>query len=122
MDELTSLGNRSFFHRAAKRRMELYERNALPLACAILDVDDFKFYNDNHGHEGEDARIVGYYAPDQRVKPSEGLGHQGGVLRGFYQDPACELPRIPLPRTRVNKDKKEGRVLRKGTRPLHRVD
>jgi hypothetical protein len=24
MDELTSLGNRSFFHRAAKRRMELY--------------------------------------------------------------------------------------------------
>ena len=81
MDELTSLGNRSFFHRAAKRRMELYERNALPLACAILDVDDFKFYNDNHGHEGGDARIVGYHAPDQRVKPSEGLGHQGGAKR-----------------------------------------
>jgi hypothetical protein len=23
------------------------------------------------------------------------------------QDPACELPRIPIPRTRVNKGKKE---------------
>lgn len=55
MDELTGLGNRSFFHRAAKRRMELYERNGLPLACAVLDVDDFKFYNDNYGHEGGDA-------------------------------------------------------------------
>ena len=54
-DELTGLGNRLFFHRAAKRRMELYERNALPLACAVLDVDDFKFYNDNYGHEGGDA-------------------------------------------------------------------
>jgi diguanylate cyclase (GGDEF)-like protein len=54
-DGLTGLGNREFFHRAAKRRMELYERNALPLACAILDVDDFKFYNDNYGHEGGDA-------------------------------------------------------------------
>jgi diguanylate cyclase (GGDEF)-like protein len=54
IDELTGLGNRSFFHRAAKRRMELYERNALPLACAVVDVDDFKFYNDNYGHEGGD--------------------------------------------------------------------
>ena len=65
MDELTGLGNRSFFHRAAQRRMELYERNALPLACAVLDVDDFKFYNDNYGHEGGDgvlrrlARVLG---------------------------------------------------------------
>src|SRR5215218_11497857 len=55
MDELTGLGNRSFFHRAAERRMELYERNALPLACAVLDVDNFKFYNDTYGHEGGDA-------------------------------------------------------------------
>src|SRR5918993_2342483 len=55
MDDLTGLGNRSFFDRAAKRRMELYERNALPLACAVLDVDDFKFYNDTYGHEGGDA-------------------------------------------------------------------
>ena len=54
-DGLTGLANREFFHRAAKRRMELYERNGLPLTCAILDVDDFKFYNDNYGHEGGDA-------------------------------------------------------------------
>jgi diguanylate cyclase (GGDEF)-like protein len=55
MDELTGLGNRTFFHRAAERRLELYERNDLPLACVILDVDDFKFYNDTYGHQGGDA-------------------------------------------------------------------
>ena len=26
-----------------------------------------------------DARIAGYYAPEQRVKPGEGLGHRGGA-------------------------------------------
>src|SRR5215213_11394226 len=25
------------------------------------------------------SRIVGYYAPEQRVKPGEGLGHRGGA-------------------------------------------
>jgi hypothetical protein len=40
-----------------------------------------------------------YYALDQRVKPSEGLGHQGGVLRDLSQDPACGLPRIPRMQT-----------------------
>src|SRR5215208_6921185 len=28
-----------------------------------------------------DAHIVGYYAPEQRVKPREGLGHRGGAQR-----------------------------------------
>src|SRR5215218_11448869 len=50
-----------------------------------------------------DAHIVGYYAPEQRVKPSEGLGHRGGVLRGLIQDPANGLPRKSIPRTWVNK-------------------
>jgi hypothetical protein len=26
-----------------------------------------------------DAHIVGYYAPERRVKPREGLGHRGGA-------------------------------------------
>jgi diguanylate cyclase (GGDEF)-like protein len=56
-DDLTGLGSRSFFHRAAGRRIELYRRNGLPLACAVLDVDDFKSYNDRYGHEGGDKAL-----------------------------------------------------------------
>jgi hypothetical protein len=33
VDHLTGLVSRSFFHRAAERRIELYKRNGLPLAC-----------------------------------------------------------------------------------------
>jgi predicted signal transduction protein with EAL and GGDEF domain len=38
VDHLTGLLSRFFFHRAAERRIELYKRNGLPLACAVLDV------------------------------------------------------------------------------------
>jgi diguanylate cyclase (GGDEF)-like protein len=54
-DGLTGLANRPFFDRAAKRRVQLYESNGLPLACAVVDVDDFKSYNDRYGHEVGDA-------------------------------------------------------------------
>jgi diguanylate cyclase (GGDEF)-like protein len=57
VDDLTGVGSRSFFHRAAGRRIELYRRNGLPLACAVLDVDDFKSYNDRYGHEGGDKAL-----------------------------------------------------------------
>ncbi len=50
VDHLTGLLSRFFFHRAAERRIELYKRNGLPLACAVLDVDNFKSYNDRYGH------------------------------------------------------------------------
>jgi diguanylate cyclase (GGDEF)-like protein len=54
VDELTNLSSRSFFHRAASRRLELSNKHNLPLACAMVDVDDFKAYNDRYGHEGGD--------------------------------------------------------------------
>lgn len=57
VDALTGLGSRSFFYRAAKRRIELYKSNGLPLACAMLDVDDFKSYNDRYGHDGGDKAL-----------------------------------------------------------------
>jgi diguanylate cyclase (GGDEF)-like protein len=57
VDDLTGLGSRSFFHRAAGRRIELYRRNGLPLACAMLDVDDFKSYNERYGHGGGDKAL-----------------------------------------------------------------
>ncbi|HZC18148.1 MAG TPA: GGDEF domain-containing protein [Rubrobacteraceae bacterium] len=54
VDDLTNLSSRSFFRRAATRRIELSKNNDLPLACVVLDVDDFKPYNDRYGHEAGD--------------------------------------------------------------------
>ncbi len=54
VDELTGLGSRTFFERAAGRRVEQARDNGTPLACVLLDVDDFKAYNDSHGHGAGD--------------------------------------------------------------------
>lgn len=57
VDDLTDLSTRSFFRRAAARRIELSKKNDLPLTCAVLDVDDFKSYNDRYGHRGGDEAL-----------------------------------------------------------------
>src|SRR5215213_3359070 len=54
VDEMTGLSSRSFFERAAGRRVEQAKKNGTPLACILLDVDDFKAYNDCHGHGAGD--------------------------------------------------------------------
>jgi two-component system, sensor histidine kinase LadS len=57
VDELTDLSSRSFFRRAADRRHEMSKRNDLPLSCVVLDVDDFKPYNDRYGHKAGDEAL-----------------------------------------------------------------
>ena len=54
---MTGLSSRSFFRRAAARRIELYKAYHLDLACIVLDVDDFKPYNDLYGHQAGDIAL-----------------------------------------------------------------
>ncbi len=57
MDDLTGLSSQAFFRRAAARRIELSKNNDLPLSCAVIDVDDFKPYNDRYGHQAGDEAL-----------------------------------------------------------------
>jgi len=57
VDGLTGLSSRSFFDRAAARRVERCRSSGVPLACLMLDVDDFKAYNDRHGHAAGDEAL-----------------------------------------------------------------
>lgn len=61
VDELTGLSSRSFFDRAAERRIDQSIEDNMPLSCLVLDIDDFKVYNDSHGHGAGDEilRCVG---------------------------------------------------------------
>jgi len=59
VDGLTGVGSRSFFERAARRRVEQAMKNGTPLSCVLLDVDDFKAYNDAHGHDAGDEILRG---------------------------------------------------------------
>lgn len=49
-DELTGLANFRHFEKALDRELKRSNRYSEPLSLLILDVDDFKHYNDRNGH------------------------------------------------------------------------
>lgn len=57
MDPLTSLHNQGYFRRASARRIEQARSYGVPLSLAMLDLDDFKAYNDVFGHEAGNAML-----------------------------------------------------------------
>jgi diguanylate cyclase (GGDEF)-like protein/PAS domain S-box-containing protein len=53
-DDLTGIYNSRFFHRQLRLEVERAKRYKYPLSLLILDVDDFKLFNDTYGHiEGD---------------------------------------------------------------------
>ncbi len=57
MDPLTSLHNQGYFRRASARRIAQAKEYKVPLSLAMLDLDDFKAYNDVFGHEAGNAML-----------------------------------------------------------------
>jgi diguanylate cyclase (GGDEF)-like protein len=74
-DVLTGLPNR----RAWDRRLEQAIADAEPVCVAILDLDFFKAYNDDHGHQSGD-RLLAEAAAAWRaqLRPSDTLARYGG--------------------------------------------
>ena len=60
-DALTGLPNRRQFDSVLQTLVSDADRNASPLACLMVDIDHFKRFNDNYGHDAGDAvlRAVG---------------------------------------------------------------
>ncbi|GGL62645.1 sensor domain-containing diguanylate cyclase [Wenxinia marina] len=54
-DALTGLYNRRFFMDAIRRELAQAGRSGAPLALVAMDADNFKAFNDGHGHEAGDA-------------------------------------------------------------------
>jgi len=102
LDELTALSSRAFFRRAAKRRLTLSQENGLPLACIVLDIDDFKAYNDEFGHEaGDRALVCVARAMQDLARADDHTARQGGeefvvLMNGSLQDAVTVAERIRL--------------------------
>jgi diguanylate cyclase (GGDEF)-like protein len=56
-DSLTSLYNHAHFMRVAQRRFEQAHKYRFPLSVIFLDIDDFKGYNDQFGHEAGNTAL-----------------------------------------------------------------
>jgi diguanylate cyclase (GGDEF)-like protein len=56
IDGLTGLANRNSFEEFIEREWGRAARNQKPISLVMLDIDHFKAYNDNYGHqEGDDC-------------------------------------------------------------------
>lgn len=79
-DELTGLANRRQFDRRLAEEHARAARHGLSLALVLLDVDYFKAYNDEHGHQAGDRclREVASLLLETARRPSDLAARWGG--------------------------------------------
>ncbi|MFQ5579541.1 MAG: diguanylate cyclase [Nitrospiria bacterium] len=53
-DSLTGLLNRRYFHERLLEEVERTRRHQLPVSLIMIDLDNFKSFNDRYGHQGGD--------------------------------------------------------------------
>lgn len=79
-DQLTGLANRRNFDETLECQFKLAKRNKHPLSLIICDIDFFKIYNDNYGHQKGDeclaqvAKVIG----DIPYRPTDRACRYGG--------------------------------------------
>jgi diguanylate cyclase (GGDEF)-like protein len=56
-DPLTGLFNRRYLRESLKRELFNHERRHRPLGMLVIDIDNFKTFNDDHGHDAGDEVI-----------------------------------------------------------------
>ncbi len=54
-DPLTKLGNRAAFDMNIKQAAASSQRSSIPYSLLMIDLDHFKAFNDNYGHQAGDA-------------------------------------------------------------------
>lgn len=67
IDGLTGLCNRALFDKRWAEEYERATRSGQPLSLAMIDLDEFKSVNDNHGHPAGDAVLIGVSAMIQNT-------------------------------------------------------
>ncbi len=96
-DSLTGLLNHRVFHKRLQEEAEHAERSGLPLTVALIDLNNFKFFNDAYGHlAGDDVLRQAALAIQDCCRPCDTLARFGGdefalLLPGAGQDEAGRL-------------------------------
>ena len=72
-DSLTGIGNRATFDMSMKQAAARTQRSDIPFSLLMIDLDHFKWFNDNYGHQAGDnvlqqvARAISASARDADV-------------------------------------------------------
>ncbi|GEM_PF-2988080 len=79
LDELTKLPNRRAFNLHIEEVFNDNKNNQIPLGVALIDIDDFKIYNDAYGHlEGDNVLEQLGYIIQNHVNPNAFFARFGG--------------------------------------------
>ncbi|WP_026957686.1 diguanylate cyclase [Aliagarivorans taiwanensis] len=95
-DYLTEIPNRRFFIERARELYEQAESKQTQLAVAVMDIDKFKLFNDQHGHEAGDAVLKHFAQILKRCLGKFVFGRTGGeefsvAMAGLSNDQAYQL-------------------------------
>lgn len=78
-DALTGLNNARFFDPLVDRELAAAERDGKELAVLMIDVDNFKHFNDAHGHPGGDEALKAFaHAARGAIRESDTIARYGG--------------------------------------------
>lgn len=79
-DGLTAITNRRGFDTALLREWARAKREGKPIALAMIDVDHFKLYNDEYGHQDGDAclQAVAQCIASNAKRPTDVAARYGG--------------------------------------------
>lgn len=119
VDSLTKLANRRHFERQYRREFARAARELGALSLIMIDVDEFKAYNDTLGHPAGDvclrriadaiagcllrpADLLARYGGEEFVAILPGTEHHGAVRLGERIRAAVESTRTPHPKSEVS--------------------
>lgn len=91
-DQLTGLYNRRYMEESLRREIHGAERRGSPLTVVMLDIDNFKRFNDEHGHAAGDLmlRSIGAYL-QQHIRAGDIACRYGGEeLTLIFPDTSIE--------------------------------
>ncbi len=79
VDALTGLFNRRWLDKMLARQMERSRAADQPLSLLLIDIDEFKQWNDQHGHVGGDCALRAVASAMRRViRPTDLIARYGG--------------------------------------------
>ncbi len=85
MDELTGVPNRRHFLELLDRELARCARFGQPVSLLVIDVDNFKAINDNHGHDAGDLALkLLSRALSECLRKMDFLGRIGGGEFGVF--------------------------------------
>ena len=87
-DSLTGVSNRRYFDQKLVDEFKRAKRCRTPLSLILIDVDNFKLYNDTYGHQEGDSCLRGVATVLQEVpkRPGDFMARYGG------EEFVCILP------------------------------